>query len=76
MKNDKFISLFDFLGKAAGGKLGIKINKIAQERKQPRKTRWVENPKYTGKIQLYTETFLEELNQEGHITQYDFKLKV
>lgn len=53
-------SLYDFLGKKAGSKLGRIVNKEAQELNVPVSFREVSNPQYEGKILLYPRTFLEE----------------
>tara|TARA_R100000951_G_scaffold81680_1_gene69319 strand:+ start:661 stop:873 length:213 start_codon:yes stop_codon:yes gene_type:complete len=54
------ISLYDYLGKAAGKELGNKVNTYARLRKQPFKQRYVENPVYKGRVFLYTKEFLDE----------------
>ena len=48
-----YISLFDYLGKAAGPALGDRVNTYSQIRKQPFKQREISNPAYTGKVFLY-----------------------
>ena len=55
----KFISLYDYLGKAAGKELGKQVAECAAAAKVPCKTRQVSNAKYTGPIMLYPITFLE-----------------
>jgi hypothetical protein len=55
----KFISLYDYLGKAAGKELGKQVADCATAAKVPCKTRQVSNAKYTGPIMLYPTTFLE-----------------
>lgn len=54
------ISLFDYLGKPAGPELGKKVNEYSQIRKAKTGLRYVENPKYKGKILLYEKEFLDE----------------
>ena len=54
------LSLYDYLGKAAGVKLGDEVNKVAQLRDIPARTRQVSNPKYEGKVMLYPKWFLDE----------------
>lgn len=54
------ISLYDYLGKAAGATLGKKVNTYAAIRKQKYATRDVKNSVYTGKVFLYNEEFLDE----------------
>ncbi len=58
MENENFISLYDFLGRAAGGELGKEVFAKAKEQKQQFKSRDVSNKKYTGKIILYKREFL------------------
>ncbi len=53
------MSLYDYLGKAAGVKLGDEVNKAAQEKKIPYHSRQVENPKYSGTVMLYPKWFLD-----------------
>jgi hypothetical protein len=54
------ISLFDYLGKAAGKELGEKVNKYAKIRKVKVGARYVETPVYKGFVMLYTPEFLDE----------------
>jgi len=58
-KNQKFLSLYDYLGYAAGWKLGAEVAAAAKAANQPTKTRYVENPKYKGTVVLYTLEFLD-----------------
>lgn len=60
MIDNTLMSLYDYLGKAAGMKLGNEVNKAAQARKIPFNTRQVENPKYSGAVMLYPKWFLDE----------------
>jgi hypothetical protein len=59
MNKDEFLSLYDYLGKAAGPELGKEVNNYAQSTNQPVRTREVSNPKFTGKVMLYTREFLD-----------------
>lgn len=54
------ISLYDYLGKAAGSELGKQVNAYAYIRQAETGLRYVENPVYKGKIMLYTREFLDE----------------
>jgi hypothetical protein len=54
------ISLYDYLGRAAGFELGKKVNAYAYIRQAETGVRYVENPVYKGKIMLYTREFLDE----------------
>ena len=57
--DNTLMSLYDYLGKAAGIKLGEEVNKAAQVKKIPIHTRQVENPKYSGTVMLYPKWFLD-----------------
>ena len=56
---EEYLSLFDFLGKAAGRELGKQVNNEAIKFKVNTKQRQVSNPIYKGKIILYPKSFLE-----------------
>jgi hypothetical protein len=60
MTEQEFISLYDYLGKAAGPELGREVNSYAQSTNQPVRTREVSNLKYKGKVMLYTREFLDD----------------
>jgi hypothetical protein len=54
------LSLYDYLGRAAGSKLGKKVADYAIIRKQRFQVKNVENPAYQGEIMMYTKEFLDE----------------
>jgi hypothetical protein len=54
------LSLYDYLGHAAGGELGKEVAAAAAKSNVKFEIREVSNPKYTGKIMLYPENFLKE----------------
>ena len=58
--DNTLMSLYDYLGHAAGLKLGEEVNKVAQLKNIPPHLRQVDNPKYTGKVMLYPKWFLDE----------------
>ena len=58
--NVNYLSLYDYLGHAAGGELGQKIAYEASKLKINIKTKIIENPGYKGVIQMYPEDFLTE----------------
>ena len=58
--NSNYMSLFDFLGKPAGGELGLKVCKEAMRQDIKMEQREISNKKYTGKVMLYPEAFLRE----------------
>lgn len=65
-KQQEFLSLYEYLGKPAGGELGKQVAKAAKNQNQPTKTRDVTTSKYTGKVFLYTREFLiEYFNKEN-----------
>ena len=56
----EMFSLYDYLGHAAGKKLGEQVAAYAKIRKAKCRTRSVSNPVYQGKVMLYTKEFLDE----------------
>ena len=59
-----YLSLYDYLGCAAGGELGQKIAYEASKSKINIKTKIIENPGYKGIIQMYPEDFLIECTKK------------
>ena len=59
-KVEKMLSLYDYLGRAAGSKLGKQVADYAKLRKAKHSVRHVSNPAYTGEVLLYTKEFLDE----------------
>jgi hypothetical protein len=57
---ENMMSLYDYLGHAAGGNLGKEVFKVAKTKGVKTGIREVSNPKYTGKITLYPKAFLDE----------------
>ncbi len=56
---EEMLSLYDYLGKAAGKELGAAVNNFAKANKIPVAIKEVSNPKYKGKIMMYPKSFLE-----------------
>lgn len=54
------MSLYDYLGRAAGMELGKQVCETAVALKETIKEREISNPKYTGKVKLYRREFLDE----------------
>lgn len=54
------VSLFDFLGHAAGAKLGAEVYQAAGKGKQKVDIRVIDTKSYKGKVMLYRESFLKE----------------
>jgi len=59
---EQLMSLYDYLGKAAGKELGEQVYKYACNTKKSNliKTREIKNPKYEGKVLLYPKYILDE----------------
>jgi len=55
----EYLSLYDYLGKAAGEKLGLEVANEAKKHGVLIQTREIANPKYTGIVFLYPKEFLE-----------------
>ena len=53
------ISLYDYLGRAAGPDLGWSVAKYAKQSNASIASREVSNPKYTGTVNLYERGFLD-----------------
>jgi hypothetical protein len=56
---ETFLSLFDYLGKAAGPALGRKVAAAATKARLKLQTRAVANPSYAGFVYLYPKDFLD-----------------
>jgi hypothetical protein len=54
------MSLYDYLGKAAGPALGKKVYAYAKLKKQKKSMRDISNSTFTGKVFLYEKEFLDE----------------
>lgn len=55
---EEYLSLYDFLGRAAGPDLGLEVHTAAMRNGVAIGEREVSNSKYTGKIKLYPKSFL------------------
>ena len=60
MKNNEMLSLYDYLGHAAGSELGRQVAYQAAKEKVSHDTRYVKNPAYEGEVYLYPKSFLEK----------------
>jgi hypothetical protein len=56
---EQYKSLFEFLGRAAGGDLGAKVAAAAATQGIQLQEQHISNPKYTGKVLTYPVSFLE-----------------
>ena len=54
------MSLFEYLGYAAGTETGKEVYSTANKLRETISTQNVSNPKYTGKVMLYRREFLDE----------------
>jgi hypothetical protein len=54
------MSLYDYLGRAAGSELGKEVAETAVKLKETIKTRYITNTRYKGEIMLYRREFLDE----------------
>ena len=68
---DKMMSLYEFLGKAAGTELGKEVYVASLEGGWKHDIRKVSNPKYTGNVMLYPEPFLKKYFETKEETEYD-----
>lgn len=67
---NNMLSLYDYLGHAAGSELGAEVAAAAAKSNVGYELREISNPKYTGKVMLYPENFLKEFfqaKQSGNI---------
>lgn len=56
----EMMSLFDYLGRAAGAELGKRVHETAVKLKEPIQTRQVNNVRYKGAVCMYRKQFLQE----------------
>ena len=54
------MSLYDYLGRAAGKQLGLEVNTVAVKLRETIQERYVENPVYKGTVHLYRREFLDD----------------
>jgi hypothetical protein len=65
-ERETFLSLYDYLCKAAGPELGRKVAAAASKLRLRLKTRAVSNPKYAGFVYLYPKDFLDAFFSDTH----------
>ena len=56
----RMLSLYDYLGRAAGPELGQQVAQAAARKKVKFQTRYVEQGGYKGDVMLYPKSFLDE----------------
>ena len=72
---EEMLSLYDYLNRAAGSKLGKQVAEYAKARKAKHSVRHVSNPSYTGEVMLYTREFLDEyFNNKQDYTEINTQL--
>ena len=62
------MSLYDYLGRAAGPELGKQVAAAAASKSIPTSTRFVEQGGYSGPILMYPKSFLDEFFGGTHGT--------
>ena len=67
----EMLSLYDYLGKAAGEELGKEVRHVAAQAGIKTEMRKISNPKYTGKVVLYPKPFLEFYFREPETYQIE-----
>ena len=67
----EYLSLYDYLGKPAGGQIGALVAVEARRQGIEIKTREIDNPKYTGIVHLYPKDFLEFYFREPDTIQME-----
>jgi len=58
------LSLWDYLGRAAGEALGAAVYEVAKLAKEPVKLRMLDKPYYKGKVMVYRPSFLKAVFSE------------
>lgn len=69
--NSKMMSLYDYLGRAAGKELGGLVCKTAIILKEPIQEREISNTRYKGKVHLYRKEFLEDYFRLKREVEYE-----
>ena len=60
MAKETMMSLYDYLGRAAGSELGQKVAQAAASQKVKFEMREVSNSTYQGNVMLYPKSFLDQ----------------
>ena len=55
-----YYSLYEYLGHAAGGALGMEVNEVAIKQRQKIVRQFIENKVFTGEVFCYKKEFLDE----------------
>jgi ribosomal protein L18 len=62
---EELLSLYDYLGKAAGSELGKQVNEVAKTKKIKYVVKEVSTPTYKGKVMMYPKSFLDNYFKEN-----------
>ncbi len=66
---ETFLSLYDYLKRPAGRELGVQVSTAAQLEDIPIRTKEVNNPTYSGPIQMYPKSWLDTYFNRGPNTK-------
>ena len=69
---NQMLSLYDYLGKAAGKDLGNQVYKTASAQKIQITEKQVSNPVYKGKVLMYPKSFLDNYFQVEQTDELPF----
>ena len=69
---NQMLSLYDYLGKAAGKDLGNQVYKAASAQKIKITEKQVSNPVYKGKVLMYPKSFLDIYFQVEQVDDLPF----
>ncbi len=69
---NQMLSLYDYLGKAAGRDLGNQVYKAASAQKVKVTEKQVSNPAYSGKILMYPKSFLDRFFKVEQVDDLPF----
>lgn len=69
---NQMLSLYDYLGKAAGKDLGNQVYKAASAQKVKVTEKQVSNPVYKGKVLMYPKSFLDSYFQVEQVDDLPF----
>jgi len=72
MENQEMLSLYDYLGRAAGTELGRMVFRISQTKNVKVQTKEVSNPAYQGKVLMYPKWFLDEYFKTPQVDDLPF----
>ena len=66
---EEMLSLYDYLGHAAGSSMGKQVAIAASRGKIKTESRYVSNPAYKGEVMLYPRQFLTEYFTGGNLNE-------